>query len=371
MLPVKKNYTNILLPLSIMIFLLIVFSVLNTFVMVGIAALLLGAGMLLYICTLISRKYFYIDYSVLSLLLILYILVFHVDTEHLGVLIQFIGPVAFLLFAYMYGNSGFRNVKFIFYAVVAGATVLGLMVAFTGDLSDKMAVKIIGDVTVNANIIAYLFGLGSVVSLYLIVYRPLKHKIFYVLICIFLFALTYLSQSRGALLSMAAAEFVLIYYAYIQRLRYKNFYGILISIAVLGGLSFFVYYSIVKGTSFFADNGRFVLWREAIDVWLTKPLTGTGLYQEYGEHFSSHNLLFDALAQTGIIGFLLILSILFSVLLNTIKEGKGFFIFAFIEAMIDTKQYYIIFIALSLGILAAKVNRLERANRLLKNRSIQ
>ena len=75
-----------------------------------------------------------------------------------------------------------------------------------------------------------------------------------------------------------------------------------------------------------SDNGRFELWKRAIEAWGMHPVFGNGLgsmYRIFGK--ATHNTYFQLLSETGLLGFLLFVAFLINLLRKTFKFDKVYF----------------------------------------------
>jgi O-antigen ligase len=82
-----------------------------------------------------------------------------------------------------------------------------------------------------------------------------------------------------------------------------------------------------------ANNGRLPLWKAALDIYETQKLhgTGAGTYQQYypryrterGYVVDAHSLYLQSLAELGIVGFALILTVVLSILVGLASRIRG------------------------------------------------
>ena len=75
-----------------------------------------------------------------------------------------------------------------------------------------------------------------------------------------------------------------------------------------------------------SDNGRFELWKRAIEAWKMHPIFGNGMgamYRVFGK--ATHNTYFQLLSETGLLGFLLFVAFLINLLRKTFKFNKVYF----------------------------------------------
>ncbi len=99
------------------------------------------------------------------------------------------------------------------------------------------------------------------------------------------------------------------------------------------------------------DNGRLVLWKRAIQLWLHSPIIGNGLKSMtrlYGR--AAHNTYLQILTDTGVIGGVLILAFLKKHLFGILKKDKvlfaaliGVVIQMFFLNMLDNRVVWIFF----------------------------
>ena len=82
-----------------------------------------------------------------------------------------------------------------------------------------------------------------------------------------------------------------------------------------------------------ANNGRLPLWRAAMDIYDTQKLrgTGAGTYQQYYPRYrterayvvDAHSLYLQSLAELGVVGFVLILLVVFGILVGLAARIRG------------------------------------------------
>lgn len=73
-----------------------------------------------------------------------------------------------------------------------------------------------------------------------------------------------------------------------------------------------------------SGSGRFYLWKTALDMWLSSPIIGNGLYAYYESHGAAHNTYLQLLAETGLIGTLLFLSVVLIAIGYNLKTKRNY-----------------------------------------------
>jgi len=146
-----------------------------------------------------------------------------------------------------------------------------------------------------------------------------------------------LSQARGAWIALPFCGALLLYVmAKHNKLKLKLAISVLLLVVVVIGVSPVrniiedrinqatqEVESFVNGEKFGSSVGtRLAMWQIALDVWQEHPVIGTGLgdfdqeielrqsqgiYEQVEVHASAHNIFFQALATTGLVGFLILL----------------------------------------------------------------
>jgi len=181
--------------------------------------------------------------------------------------------------------------------------------------------------------------LSALLMMLMLVLEPWKVR-WKVLITVSIFCSIYasvLSQSRGAWIAMPVGVLIALF-ALIKYGRFKISHAVIVITVIIAG--FFVspasniveqrYTEAVNEVKLFIDSGdvttsnggRLALWDLSIQVWKLSPLLGTGpgdfdndlrvyqennIYKDMAVHNSVHNIYFQALASTGVIGFIALL----------------------------------------------------------------
>jgi hypothetical protein len=116
-----------------------------------------------------------------------------------------------------------------------------------------------------------------------------------------------ISDSRSAILYLVFFTFC--YFLYVHKQAYKIWLPILLSVLIVGGIT------VVQAN----DVVRLWLWKEAVVAFFSAPLLGIGIGNfaiQYNNQMvtHSHNLIFQLLVETGVVGLTLILLWAFAVL---------------------------------------------------------
>lgn len=180
-------------------------------------------------------------------------------------------------------------------------------------------------------------------------------SLFYVLLTLFFGLFFVLSQTRGAFLGIVAA--ILIFFLYIifseEKLRKTGLIGVVLFLLILGTIFYFKDSSFIQnlpGSRFLKINfrehtaqTRFWTWQSAWKGFLNRPILGWGpenfpaVFDKYFDtrHFNpqeygsqtwfdrAHSVIFDYLAETGILGLLSYLSIFLIFLFSFFKFLKN------------------------------------------------
>lgn len=223
------------------------------------------------------------------------------------------------------------------------------------------------------------WGISNFVATYLIIFisatfyyikRDKLHFV-WVLLAVFEIVMLFFTLSRGGILAFFITFFFLIYYLY-----YKSNEKNKLTVSILVGvfaliLSLFIakdyyqviYYRLTDG--FFADNGRFILWEEALNKFIENPLFGSGLFARVsGSYFGFyHNTFMHTLATLGIIGFISIIwqiIVILKMFFNNITMQKMILLIALfganIHGMVDNVYYMPQFMIIFFVIIAAVEN---------------
>ena len=85
-----------------------------------------------------------------------------------------------------------------------------------------------------------------------------------------------------------------------------------------------------------SDNGRFEIWKQAVEVWLTRPLFGRG-FEAQGRlnGVGAHNTYIQLLCDSGVSGFALFISFLCFIFFKSFRHNKNLFI-AFIGLLVHS-----------------------------------
>lgn len=158
-------------------------------------------------------------------------------------------------------------------------------------------------------------------------------RIFYLVCAAVIGAAVFLSGSRGSMLAT-----VIVATIFLLRTQ-KKWVGALVVVTILAGGSLLLneahWERIKSAASFEQDSNaqiRLTLWSAGIDMFAHNPVLGVGpgnfapIYgSEYGQRFTGewvpHSIYIQALAELGIVGFLLLLAILFGTL-RTLSSSR-------------------------------------------------
>jgi hypothetical protein len=168
----------------------------------------------------------------------------------------------------------------------------------------------------------------------------------------------FLGASRGSLVAIVFSVPLFVFYGSAKN-KFKFFIAFILSIPVL------VYGAIKTGSSIFArtaetaetgDNGRSLLWNQALTEFSNYPILGGRI--EFDIY--PHNFIIETLMSTGLLGALLILTIVFGgfVRINRlVKIDKNYiwvyiiFIQGFTQHLFTGALYFAVLIFLPLGII--------------------
>lgn len=143
-------------------------------------------------------------------------------------------------------------------------------------------------------------------------------------------ALVY-TASRGNMVSwLLSNAMVMYYYLRNNKIQFgrKAFWGI-VAVFLVAGLVGFLSEEFeeqwIRMTTFGegSDNGRLDLWGRAFSLWLTHPFFGAGYNSMYFySHLVSHNTYIQILAETGLVGFVLMAIFACRLISRTYREDR-------------------------------------------------
>lgn len=223
------------------------------------------------------------------------------------------------------------------------------------------------------------WGISNFVATYLIIFisatfyhiKRDKLHVVWVLLAVFEIVMLFFTLSRGGISAFFITFFFLIYYLY-HKSDEKNKLTVSILIGVFTLIiSFFIakdyylaiYYRLTDG--FFVDNGRFILWEEALNKFIANPIFGSGLFARVsGSYFGFyHNTFMHTLATLGIIGLISIIwqiIVILKIFFNNITIQKMILLIALfggnIHGMVDNVYYMPQFMIIFFVIIAAVEN---------------
>jgi O-antigen ligase len=181
----------------------------------------------------------------------------------------------------------------------------------------------------------------------------------------------FFTLSRGGISAFFITFFFLIYYLY-HKSDEKNkltvsiligVFALIISVFIAKDYYLAIYYRLTDG--FFVDNGRFILWEEALNKFIANPLFGSGLFARVrGSYFGFyHNTFMHTLATLGIIGLISIIwqiIVILKIFFNNITIQKMILLIALFGAnlhgMVDNVYYMPQFMIIFFVIIAAVEN---------------
>lgn len=219
---------------------------------------------------------------------------------------------------------------FIFTAMFYGALILYACITNTS-MYTHGSILLFGS-ELDPNFVGIPLVGGIVLLLYRLLYE--KGKIFSALMMIFLLITVFYTASRGSFLSMSiGCALVALYYFFDRKIPFAR-RAIILVVGIVVFYAVFIYairelddqMNRILDFSEGADNGRFGLWRRAIDVFSYHPLFGVGhggYYRLTG--MATHNTYLAILCETGLVGSLCFLIFLFAVLKKVWRLNKGWF----------------------------------------------
>lgn len=268
------------------------------------------------------------------------------------------------------GNVGiiFNTISLLLYIIglqKTGGSPSGVEITSYGLLLDRDYPRLIG-LLEDPNI--FLFFNTLFFSFYLSHLKGFKHSFGFIL-CVITSLLTF---SRGGIVALILVVILYMFLAnFTKKIKMMAVSLLcLIFIYVVGSFSQIDFNQIITSriTDFSTDNGsgRFELWGEAINYFMSHPLFGIGAFNfsdfyafEHNEKLYVHNTYLEVLVESGIIGFLFYLSFLLMLVITLFKtklhKEKPYIIltlFAFLLQMISLSlminEAFFVFLALTL-----------------------
>ncbi|MDD3713175.1 MAG: O-antigen ligase family protein [Candidatus Izemoplasmatales bacterium] len=223
------------------------------------------------------------------------------------------------------------------------------------------------------------WGISNFVATYLIIFisatfyyiKRDKLHVVWVLLAVFEIVMLFFTLSRGGISAFFITFFFLIYYLY-HKSDEKNkltasilvgIFALIISFFIAKDYYLAIYYRLTDG--FFVDNGRFILWEQALNKFIANPLFGSGLFARVsGTYFGFyHNTFMHTLATLGIIGLASIIwqiTIVLKMFFNNVTMQKMILLIALfganIHGMVDNVYYMPQFMIIFFVIIAAVEN---------------
>ena len=223
------------------------------------------------------------------------------------------------------------------------------------------------------------WGISNFIATYLIIFISVtfyyikKNKFHFLLILLVIFEIIalYFTLSRGGIMAFIITLPFLIYYLfYDYEKKFSLFLNILISLIIFAFIIYLLrdYFILIWNRvtkSFFADNGRFDLWEEAIILFKNYPLFGAGLFARVeGDYFGFyHNTFIHTAATLGMVGlisiFWQIISV-FKLFFKNLNIEKAILLIALfganIHGMVDNVYYMPQFMVIFFIVIAAVEN---------------
>lgn len=208
-----------------------------------------------------------------------------------------------------------------------------------GDFSNRAHIIVFPNYVLNSNIYSYPLVLAILIGLYDIIYQKHeKYLIINIFCTILMIIVTIACKSRGALLALFISSLIMLFYAsfFSKNKKEKIRARLLIGVSACLIIPFFIYFVIKSDSSFFADSGRFDLWKVALERFKNKPFWGVGNKENYASFLTSHNWFLDILSQFGIF-FLFFYIFSFLLLLKPFIKNPlvSLFVFSLIQSFID------------------------------------
>jgi len=163
------------------------------------------------------------------------------------------------------------------------------------------------------------WGISNYIATYLVMFIPttiyfakkLKVGFLFVILAIFQVAMLLLTASRGGILAFAVISLPLLIYLIASKNGLQSLLSLLaagLAIFILGWINREWFLSLWSRfqTVMLDDSGRWVIYREAIAVFLDHPLFGGGLFARIdgnAVYHMYHNTFLHTLATLGLVGF--------------------------------------------------------------------
>lgn len=219
-------------------------------------------------------------------------------------------------------------------------------------------------------------GLPLIVAFSMLLYYTMncKMKTFNILALGIMAFAVLLTSSRGNFLSLAVCVFGNIIH-FLNNIRIKFYKKILVIITLV--LMACIFYGFVSANydSFLQrildfsganiGNGRFVLWKEAIDLWWNRPIFGNG-FEALGKFINkgAHNTYIQVLCDSGIVGFFLFFLFFVNLSKSCFRFDKCLFIgmlglicHSFFLGAITSRCFWVILIMIGMALTNSKLEK--------------
>lgn len=193
------------------------------------------------------------------------------------------------------------------------------------------------------NVLGAFMATGALYSLSRFLFEGKERILKHAIISLLLFALIVLTFSRGSLLNLLSGVLFLGFISIVTK-RSKRFLIILLIALLVSLLSIPVILEVFKqsfrfrAAQWYDIYGRAMAWKAGIELFKNYPLgIGPGQFEIYSVDYqksiggallitpSAHNLYLRVLAENGIIGFMILITILFGILFVPVRSKKLFY----------------------------------------------
>lgn len=207
---------------------------------------------------------------------------------------------------------------------------------------------------INSNQIVYFVAIGLAAFPILIKNKALSYtkKLIYVSLVVVMIYAILLTLSRGGFLCMACIMILFILDTqslYLKNNVLKNFVSLgllfLLAIILYKYLPFHQMSRILSADSYSDSNGRSVMFSEALSS-INNVLIGDGCDAWTGSH-KIHNIFISIFLQTGVVGLISFVSLLFYEVVNIRRVSSLYFLIPlFVESMVESGDAYTFWIPL-------------------------
>lgn len=247
----------------------------------------------------------------------------------------------------MNDRKKYHTLMFWFAIAVAGSAIYGI--TNTSIESTRMASEIEAGLLGGKNTAARYYIIAALFAFYLQkvsvnqIRRILLRTVMIILVVGVLFTL---SRAGLGLLAFAVLMVILVEFKFALKHIVSITLIVGIILIIIPGALFETYDSVITGREFqtggrgaehssVENNIRYTLWNSGIEMWKTAPLTGLGIGQFPFQvasylpfslaylNLGAHNMFIQLLAETGSVGFLLFMIMLFYAFVNFRKQLDG------------------------------------------------